>query len=184
MTLDFHDPENNYNGCSRCHDHSHSSFSGGMCRYHTSKWERFWKVNPDALRQYRATGVFVRPKRRRSTAICVNEGTIVLVREKGQSRFSLPGGNIEHGEYSMSAAVREVGEELGLQADACLYLFDFESATTLHSVFMIEYQNNLHLSREISDFTRWAGDTDISVRSTARAILELYRLRKPSSAVH
>lgn len=48
-------------------------------------------------------------------AVCLLDGDRVLtVRKRGTSRFMLPGGKPEPGETPAEAAVREVGEELGI----------------------------------------------------------------------
>ena len=44
----------------------------------------------------------------RATGIVIKGGKILLVRDKGERRYSLPGGGIHHGEPSISPVAREL----------------------------------------------------------------------------
>ena len=57
----------------------------------------------------------------------VNEGKYLLVQEKGDDGYSLPGGGIEGNEAALTAACRELGEGLGLKAYRAERLFDYAS---------------------------------------------------------
>ncbi|MGI9002152.1 MAG: NUDIX hydrolase [Pseudonocardia sp.] len=45
--------------------------------------------------------------------VCVQDGSVLLVRFSRSGRWTLPGGGIDHGERPEDAAVREVEEETG-----------------------------------------------------------------------
>ena len=56
-----------------------------------------------------------------SAAIFRDDAVLLIERAKGalKGRWSLPGGHIEPGETAKAAAVREVREETGVEADIC-----------------------------------------------------------------
>ena len=49
--------------------------------------------------------------------VCVQEGKILLCRAKGGATTYLPGGHVEFGETGRQALVREVKEEMGVDAE-------------------------------------------------------------------
>ncbi|MFH0243446.1 NUDIX hydrolase [Streptomyces sp. HK10] len=52
-------------------------------------------------------------------AVCVEDGRVLLARHllpDGGSRWTLPGGGVEHGEDPFDAVIREVAEETGCSA--------------------------------------------------------------------
>ena len=50
--------------------------------------------------------------------VCVVDGKVLLCRPKGGGYSYLPGGHIEFGEKGREALVREIREEMGLDAEA------------------------------------------------------------------
>ena len=52
----------------------------------------------------------------RGTAVVFRDGKVLLVRDRGKYKFSLPGGGTKRNEPSISSAVRELYEELGMRA--------------------------------------------------------------------
>ena len=78
-------------------------------------------------------------KRQRATALVVRDGTYLVVKERGRNAWSLPGGGIDQGEAVLTAACREIGEELGLKAYKAERLFDYEGEESfnLHKVVLI-----------------------------------------------
>ena len=60
---------------------------------------------------------------RRGTAVVIRDGRLLLVRERGKSAFSLPGGKARKGEPSLAAATRELAEELGMFPKSATRLF-------------------------------------------------------------
>jgi precorrin-6Y C5,15-methyltransferase (decarboxylating) len=63
-------------------------------------------------------------------AVCFHDGAgrVLTVRKTGTDRFMLPGGKLEAGESAELAAVREVREELGVDAGAVRLLGSFTAA--------------------------------------------------------
>ena len=64
--------------------------------------------------------------------VCVQEGKILLCRAKGGATTYLPGGHIEFGETGRQALVREVKEELGVDAETGAFLGVVENAFQQH----------------------------------------------------
>ena len=64
--------------------------------------------------------------------VCLREGRLLLCRAKGGATTYLPGGHIEFGETGRQALVREVKEELGLDAQTGKFLGVVENAFTQH----------------------------------------------------
>jgi 8-oxo-dGTP pyrophosphatase MutT (NUDIX family) len=54
-------------------------------------------------------------KRVRGTALVFRDNAVLLVRDRGQTAFSLPGGKHDKGEALLCTAVRELHEELGMR---------------------------------------------------------------------
>jgi ADP-ribose pyrophosphatase YjhB (NUDIX family) len=44
----------------------------------------------------------------RGTAVVFRNGKVLLVRDNGHHRFSLPGGGVKHNEPPLAAAIREL----------------------------------------------------------------------------
>jgi len=64
--------------------------------------------------------------------VCVRDGKILLCRAKGGKTTYLPGGHIEFGETGRAALVREVKEELGLDAETGAFLGVVENRFLQH----------------------------------------------------
>ena len=60
--------------------------------------------------------------------VCVQEGKILLCRAKGGATTYLPGGHVEFGETGRQALVREVEEEMGVDAETGAFLGVVENA--------------------------------------------------------
>ena len=76
-------------------------------------------------------------KRRRGTAIVDTPKGILVVSHDNRT-FYLPGGGAEVGESQRNAAIRELKEETNLHTINCSYLFDYDTFTNSHKVFLIE----------------------------------------------
>jgi 8-oxo-dGTP pyrophosphatase MutT (NUDIX family) len=88
-------------------------------------------------------------KSRRATVIVSNDQGILLTRMKGDSLWMLPGGYPERYETRETAAKRELLEETSLVAVTCNFLFEFESSTRYHKVFLIHAQGVWQPTMEI-----------------------------------
>ena len=64
--------------------------------------------------------------------VCVRNGKLLLCKAKGGKTTYLPGGHIEFGETGRQALVREIKEELGLDAQAGAFLGVVENAFLQH----------------------------------------------------
>jgi len=64
--------------------------------------------------------------------VCVQDGKILLCRAKGGATTYLPGGHVEFGETGRQALVREVKEELGVDAETGAFLGVVENAFQQH----------------------------------------------------
>jgi len=111
-------------------------------------------------------------KRRRGTAIVDTQKGILVVSHNNRT-FYLPGGGAEKGESRKDAAIRELKEETNLQTLNCRFLFEFESVTNSHKVFLIKSWGIPKPSSEIKYIDYFNG-SNLKVSSTAWEILELY----------
>ena len=117
-------------------------------------------------------------RRRRRTAVVIRKGRVLLVRDKGRSRFSLPGGGINKGEPTASAAARELYEELDLRAQKVIRLHhcDFRSPLTEHRVCLIEASGEPRLrGHELNKFIWWDMNAPVPIFGHVTAILGAYR---------
>lgn len=121
----------------------------------------------------------------RATAVVVRGGEVLLVRDRGRRRFSLPGGGVRKGEPSISAAARELYEELGMKATSMERLreCDFTGTANKHRVCLItEFEGYPHLKgHELDKFIWWDMKYPLPAFSHVRVILsQLDRLGKLS----
>ena len=79
------------------------------------------------MNEYELAGVEVIAR-----GVCVQDGKILLCRAKGGATTYLPGGHIEFGETGRQALVREVREELGVDAETGAFLGVVENAFEQH----------------------------------------------------
>lgn len=112
--------------------------------------------------------------RPRATAVIIRDGKVLLVKNRGQRHFSLPGGGIRRWETVVSAAVRELYTELRLQAIKVTRLpqCDFTGSTNMHHVCLIE-ANGEPIPRRLepSKFIWWDMKESIPVFRHVRGIL-------------
>ena len=97
-------------------------------------------------------------KRVRGTAVVIRENKVLLVKDSGKKKFSLPGGRRNRNEPSLSTAIRELYEELGMSAKKAERIFkcDFSGLFNKHKVSLIETDNEPILkSKELKEFCWW-----------------------------
>ena len=112
--------------------------------------------------------------RSRGTAVIIRHGKVLLVRDKGRHRFSLPGGGIRENEPAASAAGRELFEELGLSPIKITRLreCDFKGSVSHHKVCLIEARGEPHLrGHELDKFIWWDMKKPIPLFSHVKVIL-------------
>lgn len=96
--------------------------------------------------------------RRRGTAVVFRDDCVLLVRDRGKRSYSLPGGGVNRNEPSISAAIRELYEELDMLANKAERRSecDFEGSFSKHEVSLIETSDEpVLVSAELSDFIWW-----------------------------
>jgi 8-oxo-dGTP diphosphatase len=126
--------------------------------------------------------------RRRGTAIVDFPEGILLVSESG-NRYSLPGGNARKGESRKEAAIRELGEETGLKALECVYLFEYSGKgthkdvkggffKTAHKVFLVKTDGVPKPRREVKH-VRFFDGSNVTLHDSSRKIIDRYqRIKK------
>lgn len=97
--------------------------------------------------------------------------------------FYLPGGGAEVGESRKDAAIRELKEETNLQALDCSFLFDYDSFTNSHKVFLIEGVGTARPCNEIRYIDYFTG-SNLRVSNATWEILERYHSCKPSKRAY
>ncbi|MBM3156016.1 MAG: NUDIX domain-containing protein [Chloroflexi bacterium] len=117
--------------------------------------------------------------RLRGTAVVIRGGKVLLVRDRGRHRFSLPGGGIKGNEPAASAAGRELFEELGLSPVKITRMHDcdFKGSASYHKVCLIETRGEPCLrGHELDKFVWWDMKREIPVFSHVKVILSKMRL--------
>ena len=79
------------------------------------------------MREYELAGIEIIAR-----GVCVQEGKILLCKAKGGATTYLPGGHVEFGETGRQALVREVKEEMGVDAETGAFLGVVENAFEQH----------------------------------------------------
>ncbi|UCC60822.1 MAG: NUDIX hydrolase [Dehalococcoidia bacterium] len=96
--------------------------------------------------------------RKRATAVILRGGKVLLVRHRGQSQFSLPGGGMRISETVLAAIERELYKELKLEARNIKRLehCDFNSVTTRHHICVVEAEGEPIPRRlEVAKYIWW-----------------------------
>lgn len=118
----------------------------------------------------------------RGTALVTQEEKVLLVRVLGAQKFSLPGGGANADEPVLAAAVRELYEELGMQAHRAerLSQCDYWGSVNHHQVVLIHSPDAPECNpKEIAEYHWWDGRSPLSRQSHVDAILtRWYRHRQ------
>ena len=111
--------------------------------------------------------------RRRATVVAIGrDNRVLLVMDKGSSRFSLPGGGVHRGEPSIAAAARELYEETGLNCSRIEWQFEHKSKFNRHEVFLAIPKGRVQLKDgELERYLWWDGMESIRFRESAIDIL-------------
>ncbi len=102
-------------------------------------------------------------------------GKVLLVRDRGRHHYSLPGGAVKKGEPTVSAATRELYEELGLHAFKVTRLrqCDFRGAVSEHKVCLIQATGEPRLrGHELDKFLWWDMKKPILVYTHVKNIIK------------
>ena len=112
--------------------------------------------------------------RRRATAIVRRGSQVLLVRDRGATSYSLPGGRIEAQEVALAAAIRELYEELNMRSQGgrrkpeC----DYAGSVSHHLACELESTDQPSITtRELDDFIWWDQKEDIPRYPHVDAIL-------------
>ena len=116
-------------------------------------------------------------RRQRATALVVRDGKYLVVRDKGHDKYSLPGGGMEAGEAALTAACRELGEELGMKAYRAERLFDHtnEGSVNDHKVVLVHAGGEPRIQdRELESFRWWDGRERLPLYPHVTSIISRY----------
>ena len=116
-------------------------------------------------------------RRQRATALVVRDGKYLLVKERGRDLYSLPGGGIDQGEAVLTAACREIGEELGLKAYRAERLFDYvtQESSNQHKVVLVFAGGEPRINdRELDSFRWWDGRERLNAFPHVASIVAQY----------
>ena len=118
-------------------------------------------------RRKRSTG-----KRNRATALVIREGRLLLVRDKGRRRHSLPGGAIRGMESGLDAVKRHLERDTGLKVQNAYLMFTHDSRVNRHHVFRIDAVGKVRfLSGAVREYAWWDGNVETPVRNSVRDIV-------------
>ena len=120
-------------------------------------------------------------KRYRATVVVIQDGELLLVRDKGCRDFSMPGGGFKHGESTVQAGVREVCEEIGgltIVSTERIRCCDFEGARAKHKVCRITVKGNPYIRQhhEIDKVIWWDMKSKLSTQGHVKYILSKLEL--------
>ena len=110
--------------------------------------------------------------RQRGTVLIIENGLVLLTRDKGLDLFILPGGGIKEGETHEEGAARELFEETGLIAREFKFVMSHRSLVAAHHVFIPGViEGTAVASREIEEITWWDGIQSLKTTSSVIPIL-------------
>ena len=111
-------------------------------------------------------------KRRRATVVAIRDDRVLLVKQMGADRYSLPGGAIKRGEPSVAAAARKLYEETGLNCSQVELQFSYEGRTRSHKVFRAIPTGHPQVKGDqLAHFTWWNGKSGLPIERHVSDIL-------------
>ena len=116
-------------------------------------------------------------KRQRATVLAIRDDRYLLVREKGDDKYSLPGGGMEQDEAALTVACRELGEGLGMKAYRAERLFDYSSEGSFndHKVVLVLAGGEPRINdRELESFRWWDGRERLPLYPHVTSIIGRY----------
>lgn len=98
---------------------------------------------------------------------------MLLVRDRGRTSFSLPGGGVDLGELPISAVARELYEETTLTATSIAYLFQHAGKSNNHHVFRVDAEGEVDVAddADVVEHVWWDRNGEISVYPHVTEIL-------------
>ena len=108
--------------------------------------------------------------RDRATVVVTRNNSVLLV-QGTSGKFVMPGGGIDLGEQPAAAAVRELREEIGLEAEKVEPLFVWDSAIHRHHVYRVTASGDVAMGPEITEFRWWDGRECLPTHSHVESIL-------------
>jgi 8-oxo-dGTP pyrophosphatase MutT (NUDIX family) len=122
--------------------------------------------------------------RKRGVAVVIRHDKMLLVKDKGKNKYSLPGGGVHTHESSYQTAARELYEETGLRAQKITWLGSFKSPVTAHKAFLVEAEGHVHLrgsgnkgGGELSSYMWWDMKSPVPIYGHVKVILSMLHRR-------
>ena len=115
--------------------------------------------------------------RKRGLAVVIRHHHVLLVKDRGKHRYSLPGGGVKPGERSYQAARRELREETGLTAGKIEYIGSFAGTVSFHKAFLIEADGHVHLKKggELDSYIWWDMKSHVPTYQHVTSILAMLK---------
>ena len=129
------------------------------------------------------------PKYVRATALVVRDGRLLLVRNKGERRYSLSGGRMRSKEAPTDAAIRQLAVKTGLQSFNVERLAhcDTETANSRHHVVRMDVAGDVVLDkRRVSNYEWWDGNPRVRLNEHVPVVVgksDVMREIEPNKAV-
>lgn len=104
----------------------------------------------------------------------LRHGCLLLVRDRGKRRYSLPGGGTLRGEKTDQAAIRELYEETGLIGSNPKYIGKFAGSANFHKLYLVDARGRVSLNKkEIADHKWWDMKESVPVYYHVKAAVRM-----------
>ena len=109
----------------------------------------------------KGSSAYMGRKRYRATAVVIQDGKILLVKDKHKDDWSMPGGGFKHHENTIKACIREVTKEeiggLKVLSSERLRQCDFEGQRAKHKVALLTVKGTPYIKAkdELKDEILW-----------------------------